>query len=375
MRFAGRFGDPAGRRWMTHGTQAIGRARMSHATMIGDPDPAPAASGARARRPWREIVAPYTQPDAVRGVVQLINTGGPFLAIVAALLYGLNEGFWPAILLAMPAAGFLVRLFSIQHDCGHGSFFKSRRANDRLGRILGIFTLTPYASWRRAHATHHATTGNLDRRGIGDITTLTVREYVAQSAWRRFTYRVYRSPFVMFGIGPAYQFLIRHRIPAGNPLRNRQEWISVLGTDAAIATKAVSLALVVGLAPALLGYLAVVMIAAAIGVWLFYVQHQFENTYWATDSTWDFDDAALAGSSFYDLPRFLHWITGSIGFHHIHHLSSRIPNYRLRECFEQNLELRSVPRLSLRTSLKCLTLALWDEERGCLRSFGQLRDA
>jgi omega-6 fatty acid desaturase (delta-12 desaturase) len=235
--------------------------------------------------------------------------------------------------------------------------------------------MTPYASWRKAHAMHHATSGNLDRRGTGDITTLTVREYLAKRPWRRFTYRLYRNPFVLFGIGPAFQFLIRHRIPMGNPLRNRQEWISVLGTNAAIAAKVVVAVLVVGQWPALFGYVAVVAIGAAIGVFLFYVQHQFEHTYWATDSTWDFHAAALEGSSFYDLPRVLHWITGSIGFHHIHHLSSRIPNYRLRECFEQNPELHSVRRLSLRDSLKCMTLALWDEERGNLLSFGQMRKA
>jgi len=337
---------------------------------------APSASGPGGTdRPWREIVAPYAHPSAVRGLVQLANTGLPFLAVVGLMLTLLNAGVWEAIVLALPAAGLLVRLFSIQHDCGHGSFFKTPRANDLLGRLLGILTLTPYGSWRRAHAEHHATSGNLDRRGRGDITTFTVREYLALSAWRRFTYRVYRNPFVLFGVGPAYQFLIRHRIPTGNPLRNRQEWISVLGTNAAIAAKLVGTALVVGLWPALLGYVAVVVIAAAIGVWLFYVQHQFENTYWATDSTWSFHSAALEGSSFYDLPRFLHWMTGSIGFHHIHHLSSRIPNYRLRECFEQNPELRHARRLSLRESLKCLSLALWDEERGSLMSFGQMRKA
>jgi omega-6 fatty acid desaturase (delta-12 desaturase) len=329
----------------------------------------------RTGRPWREIVAPYARPNAARGLMQLVNTGAPFLAIVALMLYGLTEGVWAALALALPAATLLVRLFSIQHDCGHGSFFRSPRANDRLGRVLGIFTLTPYASWRKAHAVHHATSGNLDRRGTGDITTLTVREYLSRQPWRRFTYRVYRNPFVLFGVGPAFQFLIRHRIPTGHPLRNRQEWISVLGTNAAIAGKAVAAVLILGVWPALLGYLAVVLIAAAIGVWLFYVQHQFEDTYWAADSSWDFHTAALEGSSFYDLPRFLHWLTGSIGFHHIHHLSSRIPNYRLRECFEQNPELHSVRRLSLRASAKCLTLALWDEERGSLTSFGQVRRA
>jgi omega-6 fatty acid desaturase (delta-12 desaturase) len=330
---------------------------------------------ARAGRSWREIVAPYARANALSGLTQLANTGVPFLAVTGFMLYALNAGFWIAIVLALPAAALLVRLFSIQHDCGHGSFFKSRWANDLFGRILGIFTMTPYASWRRAHAVHHATSGNLDRRGTGDITTLTVREYLAQSAGRRFAYRLYRNPFVMFGVGPAYQFLIRHRIPTGNPLRNRQEWISVLGTNFAIAGKVAAAILAVGLWPALLGYLSIVIIAAAIGVWLFYVQHQFEDTYWATDSTWDFHSAALEGSSFYDLPRFMHWLTGSIGFHHVHHLSSRIPNYRLRECFEQNPELWRVRRLSLRESMKCLTLALWDEERGSLTSFGQMRKA
>jgi omega-6 fatty acid desaturase (delta-12 desaturase) len=338
-------------------------------------DHATISTGDRAARPWREIVAPYARSDAWRGLGQLVVTGVPFLALVAVMLFGLSAGFWPAIALALPAAALLVRLFSIQHDCGHRSFFRSPWANDLLGRVLGCFTFTPYGYWRRAHAVHHATSGNLDRRGTGDIVTLTVREYLSRRAWRRFTYRLYRNPFVMFGIGPAYQFVIRHRIPTGSPIRNRKEWISVLGTNALIAAKVVVAALVVGLWPALFGYLAIVVIAAAIGVWLFYVQHQFEHTYWATDATWDFHAAALEGSSFYDLPRFLHWLTGSIGFHHIHHLSSRIPNYRLRECFEQNPELWRARRLSLRASVKCITLALWDEERGSLLSFGQIRKA
>jgi acyl-lipid omega-6 desaturase (Delta-12 desaturase) len=338
-------------------------------------DDATIPAGDRAARTWREIVAPYARPDGWRGFGQLATTGVPFLILVAGMLFCLSTGIWAAVALAVPAAALLVRLFSIQHDCGHRAFFRSPWANDLLGRVLGVFTFTPYNCWRRAHAVHHATSGNLDRRGIGDITTLTVREYLSRRTWRRFTYRLYRNPFVMFGFGPAYQFVIRHRIPTGSPIRNRQEWVSVLGTDAVIAGKAGAVALVVGLWPALFGDLAIVVIAAAIGVWLFYVQHQFEHTYWATNSTWDFHAAALEGSSFYDLPGFLHWLTGSIGFHHIHHLSSRIPNYRLRECFEQNPELRQVRRLSLRDSLKCLTLALWDEERGSLMSFGEIPTA
>lgn len=342
-------------------------------TSTNPPDQPSTQAAAVATRPWRDIVAPYARPDSLRGLVQVANTAVPFALVTATMLYALNAGIWIALLLALPAAGLLVRLFAIQHDCGHGSFFASRRANDLLGRVLGIFTLTPYASWRRAHAVHHASTGNLDRRGIGDITTLTVREYLSRPAFGRFLYRLYRHPLVLFGIGPVYQFLIRYRIPTGNPLRERQEWISVLGTNAAIAGKAAVTMLAVGLWPFLLGYLSVILIAAAMGVWLFYVQHQFEGTYWETESNWDFRTAALDGSSFYDLPRVLHWLTGSIGFHHIHHLSSKIPNYRLRACFEQNPELWSVRRLTLLESFKCSTLALWDEDRGSLTSFGQMR--
>lgn len=318
---------------------------------------------------WREIVKPYAKASTRRGVTQLLNTALPFLAVMGVMLYALDQGWWMALALAVPAAALLVRLFTIQHDCGHGSFFKSRWANNLVGRALGVLTLTPYAFWRKSHSIHHATSGNLDRRGVGDISTLTVREYLSRPAWRRGLYRLYRHPLVMFGIGPAYQFLICHRIPTGNPIRHRHGWLSVLGTNAAIAAIVVAIALILGPEPLLLGYLPVILIAASVGVWLFYVQHQFEDTYWNAEPDWDFHAAALEGCSFYDLPAVLHWVTGHIGLHHIHHLSSKIPNYRLRDCFEQNPEFRNAKRLTLLGSLRCARLALWDEGERKLVSF------
>jgi omega-6 fatty acid desaturase (delta-12 desaturase) len=290
------------------------------------------------------------------------------------MIAALNHGLWMALALVVPAAALLVRLFMIQHDCGHGSFFRSRRANDWLGRGLGVLTLTPYAWWRWSHAMHHATSGNLSRRGVGDIETLTTREYLALPGWRRLAYRLYRHPLVLFGVGPAYLFLIRHRLPiGGHPARRRESWSSVLGTNATLATVFAAMAFTVGPRSFLLAYLPVALLAASAGVWLFYVQHQFEAAYWEAEPRWDVRAAALEGSSFYDLPRALHWVTNNIGFHHIHHLMSRIPSYRLRDCFLQNPELqRGAKRLTLRGSLTCAQLALWDEDKRMLVPFREL---
>jgi omega-6 fatty acid desaturase (delta-12 desaturase) len=320
---------------------------------------------------WQKIVAPYARPDLRRALAQLLDTGLPFLLLMVALLCGAKYHPWLTLPLAVPAALFLVRLFIIQHDCGHGSFFASRRANDLLGRALGVLTLTPYAFWRKAHAVHHASSGNLDRRGTGDIDTLTVREYLSQPVWRRLLYRIYRHPVVLFGLGPIYIFVIRNRIPVGDSLRHRKIWGSIVGTNAALAAIVLLLLLTAGVRAFMLGYLPVILLAASIGIWLFYVQHQFENAYWATGSDWDFYTAALKGGSFYDLPVVLHWLTGSIGFHHIHHACSKVPNYRLRACFEENPEFRNARRLTLLGSLKCARLSLWDEERQLLVSFRQ----
>jgi len=320
---------------------------------------------------WRRLLAPYARPDAARAVGQLVTTTALLLASAAGLFWGLAQGFWPALLLVMPAALFMVRLFIIQHDCGHGSYFRSPRANNMLGILLGIVTMMPYRAWRRDHAVHHAGCGNLARRGIGDVTTLTVTEYRASSRRRRLAYRLYRHPFVLFAVGPIY-LLLRYRLFTTNPFRDRASWLGILGTDAAAATLAAGAAALIGPVAFLAGWGSVLLLASAIGVWLFYVQHQFEETYWCSAALWDFQAAALKGSSFYDLPRFLHWLTGSIGFHHIHHLASRIPNYRLRACFDENPELQhGAKRVTLWGSLKSTRLALWDENTQKLVSFRQ----
>lgn len=338
---------------------------QSPASAVGSTSPRPSRS-------WRKIVAPYARADHRRAMAQLLNTGLPFLLLMAALLCGAKS--YPALTLplAMPAALLLVRLFAIQHDCGHGSFFASRRANDRLGRALGVLTLTPYAFWRKSHAIHHANSGNLDRRGAGEVRTLTVREYHSLSLWQRLRYRVYRHPMVLFGLGPVFLFVIRHRIPTVSPFRHRKIWASILGTNAALAAIVMLMLLTVGARAFMLGYLSMILLAASTGIWLFYIQHQFEHSYWASGPDWDFHAAALKGSSFYDLPAVLHWLTGYIGYHHIHHVCSKIPNYGLRDCFDQNPEFRDATRLTLLDSLKCSRLSLWDEERQLLVSF---RDA
>lgn len=294
---------------------------------------------------------------------------------MAALLYAMSRGFWYALALALPAAIFLVRLFIIQHDCGHGSFFKSRRTNETLGLVLSMLTMMPYGAWRKAHAVHHATSGNLDQRGTGDVTTLTVREYQSQSRWKRFLYRMYRHPVVLFGIGPVYLLLVRYRVPFGNPLRDWQQWLSILGTDLAAAASAVGFSAIIGPGPFLLAWSTVLLLATALGVWFFYIQHQFADTYWADSASWEFRAAAVEGSSFYDLPRVVHWLTGSIGFHHIHHLASKVPNYRLRACFDDNVEFQRAKRVTFWASVKSVQLALWDEERRRLVSFRQARMA
>ena len=323
----------------------------------------------RPSRSWREIAAPYARADPRRAVAQLLNTGLPFLIVMLALLCGASRHPGLTLPLAVPGALLLVRLFAIQHDCGHGSFFASRRANDLVGRALGVLTLTPYAFWRRRHAVHHASSGNLGQRGTGGVRTLTVREFQSLSLWQRLRYRSYRHPIMLFGLGPVFLFVIRHRIPTVSPFRDWQIWGSIFGTNATLAAMVMLMLLTMGGRALLLGYLPVILLAASTGIWLFYIQHQFEHAYWETGSDWNFHAAALKGSSFYDLPAVLHWLTGYIGFHHIHHVCSKIPNHRLRECFDQNPEFRDARRLTLVGSLKCSRLSLWDEERQLLVSF------
>jgi acyl-lipid omega-6 desaturase (Delta-12 desaturase) len=323
---------------------------------------------------WRQLLAPYRQASSSRATFQILNTALPFVLLWTLMVLGVRSGHYGmTLLLAVPAALLLTRLFIIQHDCGHGAFFPSRRANNLTGAVIGVVTLVPYAYWRRTHSIHHANSGNLDHRGLGDIQTLTVREYQALTPGRRFLYRLYRNAFVLFVIGPFYQFVLKHRLPLDTPRTWKKEWASVLWTDVSLAAVVTGLSLLLGWRTFLLVHLPITLLAGTAGVWLFYVQHQFEDTYWEEDSDWDFFRAGAHGSSFYDLPRVLHWFTGNIGYHHIHHLTSLIPNYRLQECFRNTPEMQRVTRLTLGQSLRCAGLKLWDEERQELVGFRALR--
>lgn len=316
----------------------------------------------------------YQQPDAGRSLFEVALTVTLFVAAWAAMAVALHQGaVWLYLLLIAPAAFFLVRLFMIQHDCGHGSFFVSRPANDWVGRTLGVLTLTDYDHWRRSHAMHHATSGNLHRRGVGDIDTLTVAEYRARSRWGRFRYRLYRNPLVMFGLGPAYLFVLQGRLPVGFMRKGPSLWLSTMATNAAIVSAAALMIWAVGAWTFFLIQAPVVLLAASLGVWLFFVQHQFERTHWREDDDWNASEAGLYGSSHYDLPAPLRWLTANIGIHHVHHVSSRIPYYRLPEVLRDFPELRGIGRLTLLQSLKCVPLALWDESSRRLISFREAR--
>ncbi|RWN37100.1 MAG: fatty acid desaturase [Mesorhizobium sp.] len=328
---------------------------------------------ANSKRAWLKILARYKTPDRRRSAVELAITLIPFATLWALSTAAYAHGHWWGLILILPAAGFLVRIFMIQHDCGHGSFFANRTADDWIGRGLGILTLTPYDCWRRAHATHHASAGNLDERGTGDIRTLTVAEY-RQMSWRgRLAYRLYRHPLVMFGLGPIWLFIFEQRLPVGMMRGGLTPWVSSMATNVAIAVAAAALIWFVGLEGFLVVHLPIVVLAGSAGIWLFYVQHQFEETEWAKDSEWEFQHAALHGSSYYDLPPVLNWFTGNIGVHHVHHLSAKVPCYRLQEVLRDYPELREIGRVTLLDSLRCVKLALWDESRSKLVSFREAR--
>jgi omega-6 fatty acid desaturase (delta-12 desaturase) len=319
------------------------------------------------------VLARYRDPKLAWSLTEIAVTLAPLVALWAAMWALMHVSYWLTLALALPAAGFLVRLFLIQHDCGHGAFFRHRAINDWVGRVFGIVTLTPYDYWKRTHATHHATAGNLDRRGLGDIVTLTVGEYLALSWPKRLRYRLYRHPLVMFGVGPTYLFLLQHRAPLGLMSAGWQPWLSTMSTNLGGAVVVALLMWLIGPAPFLLIHGPIFVLAATIGVWLFYVQHQFENTRWAHEAQWSLPEAALHGSSYYDLPMVLRWFSANIGVHHVHHLSSRIPFYRLREVLRDYPELGTISRVTLWQSLRCVNYTLWDEDAQRLISFGALR--
>jgi omega-6 fatty acid desaturase (delta-12 desaturase) len=319
------------------------------------------------------LLARYREPHAGRSIFEIAITAAPFLGLSALALITVKFGIWWGLIATVPAAFFLVRLFLIQHDCGHGSFFRSQTANDWVGRVLGVFTWTPYDYWRKTHAIHHAGSGNLDRRSLGEVELLTVDEYMAKPVFQRFLYRVYRNPVVMFGLGPAYLFVVQHRVPIGLMKQGWRPWLSAMLTNAGIAVAAGLLIWGVGVVPFLVVQAITILLAATIGVWLFYVQHQFDGAHFSRSDTWSHETAALSGSSHYDLPGFLRWITANIGIHHVHHVSSRIPYYRLPQVLKENPELDAAPRLTLWKSFTTVRLALWDEASQRLVSFRQAR--
>lgn len=318
-------------------------------------------------RAWLQAVARYRRPHHGRSAWQLVNTLVPYFATWYLMIRSLEISYWLTLALIPIASGFLIRSFIISHDCGHGAFFRSRKANTITGTITALLAFTPYDQWRHEHAVHHASGGDLDHRGIGDIWTMTVEEYIKAPRLRRFRYRLHRSPWIMLTIGPLLQFLVLQRF-ARRPMSKREHW-SIHQTNALIFAVALTMCLTIGWKAYLLIQLPVMLLAGVAGVWLFYVQHQFEGVHWSRHDEWDFATGAVEGSSYYHLPRPLQWITGSIGFHHIHHLSPKIPNYYLEKCYKENATFQNVQHITLRSSLKSLKFRLWDEEQKRLVGF------
>lgn len=315
----------------------------------------------------------YRDADDRRAAFQLATTVIPFLLLAGVMFWGVTEGHWLMLALALPAGGLLVRLFGIQHDCGHSSFFTSRWLNRAVGRFLSVLTLTPFGYWSRSHTVHHATAGDLGRRGIGDVDTLTVAEYRALNRSARLRYRLYRNPFVLHLIGPPLYFVLFQRSPFGQALPAAQAWRSIMGLN--LGLLAVYGGLIAALGPSVLvPILAVAFVASWVGGWLFFVQHQFEHTHWDDSERWNLHMAALGGSSYYVLPPVLQWFTGNIGLHHIHHLNSKIPNYRLQECLDAEPLLARISRLSLGESFRCIGLSLWDEDQRKLVPFAHVQE-
>lgn len=343
----------------------------------------PVAKLSTDERGWRELIAPYRNSTSWRSIYQLVNTVVPFFGLFFLMFLSFNISYWLTLALAPLAAGFQLRLFIIFHDCCHLSFFKSQKANTITGSILGVLCFTPYHHWRFYHAIHHATTGNLSKRfdgeempqnlnmylqTNGDVLTLTVKEYNQLSSKHRLVYRFYRWFLLFLVVTPLLVFLVMHRL--ANPRADRRARYSVYGTNLALAVIIVGLSFLVGFWPLLLVSLPVLAISATVGVWLFYIQHQFEDTYWEASPSWNYLHAAMQGSSYYKLPLFLQWFTGNIGYHHIHHLNPRIPNYNLQKCHESSQFFGKTKALTLRTGLKSIFFRLWDEDERKMVGFG-----
>jgi acyl-lipid omega-6 desaturase (Delta-12 desaturase) len=328
----------------------------------------------RSERPfWRDALAPYAKPNIGRSVLDIATSVVPYLALSYLMYLTLSVSYLLVLVIAVPAAGFLLRTYILFHDCTHGSFLPSKRANAWLGMVLGLIVFSPFHSWRHNHAVHHATSGDLDRRGVGDVPTLTVAEYQALPWKKRLAYRLFRNPLVMFGIGPIWAMIVAPRfVPSSARPRIKR---SIVATNVALAVIVGGLCWLIGWQAFLLVQLPTAWLAGSAGVFLFFVQHQFEDAYWESSDEWSYADAALQGSSYLKLPKVLQFFTGNIGVHHVHHLSARIPNYNLQRAHDANPIFHEVPTLSLWDGIRTVRLKLWDEDRGRLVTWAQARRA
>jgi acyl-lipid omega-6 desaturase (Delta-12 desaturase) len=321
-------------------------------------------------RSWEKVIMKYNHPDIHKSIWQICNTLIPYIALWYLLYKSLQYPYWVTLLLSLVASGLLIRLFIIFHDCGHGSFFKSKKINDIVGIALGILAFTPYYKWHQQHRVHHATAANLDKRGIGDVWTLTVDEYLKASKWRRFIYLTFRNPFIMFTFGPVFVILVQNRL--SKKTMNKQEKQNVYFTNIILLVMATLISLLIGVKAYLLIQVPIIVFSHSIGLWLFYIQHQFDDAMWERDCQWDYKNAAFEGSSFLKLPVILQWFTGNIGFHHVHHLSSRIPNYNLARCHYENDVFKEVKPIILFSTFRALNLNLWDEASRRMISFKRI---
>ena len=319
---------------------------------------------------WVKVIMKYNRPELKKSLWQICNSVIPYLFMWYLMYRSLQYSYWITLLLSLVASGFLIRIFIIFHDCGHRSFFASKKANNVVGMIMGILAFTPFFKWHNQHYIHHATSGNLDKRGIGDVWTMTVEEYLSSSRRKRFYYRAFRNPFIMFTVGPLLVVMVQNRI--ANKKLTRLEKMNVYFTNIVVLIMAILISLVIGIKAYLLIQLPIILISHSMGLWLFYIQHQFDDVYWERSGKWDYKTSAIKGSSYLKLPAVFQWFTGNIGFHHVHHLSSRIPNYNLEKCHKENDIFKEVKPIVLFKTFRALTLGLWDEATHRMISFRKM---